>query len=59
MNVIDDGVDWNPILLERVAVTEGDGAILGGVTVDGDAKRSANFILPSVTAADGSLLVVD
>src|SRR6478609_11905511 len=43
----------DPLLGHRVALAHGDGLIVEGVEIDGDAVRRTNFILPSVTTADG------
>src|SRR4051794_11098052 len=54
-----DFVDPDPLLLERVAIADGDGLILQRLAIDGDAVRRADFVLPAVAAADGGLLVVE
>ena len=59
MDFRDNCVDWDPVLLKRVTVPEGDRAVGGRVTVNCNAIGGADFILPSVTATDGTLLVVD
>ena len=45
-------------LLHRVAVTDGDGAIVHRVIVDGDAERGSDGILTAVALADRVLLIV-
>src|SRR6266702_812280 len=47
------------VLLERVAVTNGDRAVLGGLAVDRDAERSAGLVLAPVAAADRAAVVVE
>src|SRR5439155_804379 len=45
-------------LLGGVAVANGDGIVLQGLAVDGDAKRSAGLVLATIAAADGAFVVV-
>src|SRR5690349_18737902 len=45
-------------LLGRVAVADGDGVVLQGLAVNGDAEGSAGFVLAAITAADGAFIVV-
>ena len=52
-----DLVEGDPFLNQGISVPEGDGLVLGGLAVDGEAERRADFILPTVTPADGSLLI--
>ena len=49
----------NPLLQHRIAVADGDGVILQGLVVDGDAIGCAEGIHAAVTAADGVLLLVE
>src|SRR5690242_1858883 len=47
-----DLVERDPLLLHRVAVTNGDRVVLQRVEVDGDAVRRADLVLPPVPPAD-------
>ena len=42
----------DPLLRHRVAVADGDRAVVEGVEVDGDAQRRAHLVLATVAAAD-------
>ena len=52
-------LDTDTLLLHRIAVADRHGAVLGGLTVDGDAERRTDGILPTITLADRILLVVN
>ena len=51
-------VGGDPGLLERVAVAQGDGAVLGRLAVDGHPPRGADLVLAAVALADRAALVV-
>src|SRR5947209_17241772 len=54
----DERVDGYAHLLERVAISDRDGAVLEAVEVDGDAPRGADLVLAAVAPADRLRLVV-
>ncbi|KAF3806253.1 putative glycine--tRNA ligase [Colletotrichum gloeosporioides] len=54
----DDGVLVAADLLGRVAVAEGDGVVLDGLEVDGDAEGRAELVVAAVALADGRGRVV-
>src|SRR5205085_2100133 len=56
--VVDEHVDRDAVLGQRVAVAYGHGPVLEGLEVDGDAVRRARLVLAAVAAADGLGLVV-
>ena len=45
-------VQRDPLLVHRVALAHGDGVVVEGVEVDGDAVRRADLVLAPVAAAD-------
>src|SRR5690242_21650748 len=47
------------LLLQRVAVADGDGAILHRLPVHRDAERSPDLVLPAVAAADGARFIIE
>ena len=51
-------VDRDALLRERVAVAQGDGAVLERLVVDGDAVGRADLVLAAVALADRAALVV-
>ena len=50
--------DRDSTLRHAVSVTNGDGVILKGLTVDGQAPWGADFIMSAVSLPDGVLWVV-
>ena len=46
-------------MLHAVTLTDGDGSIVLGVEVDGDAVWGADLILAAITLTDGAGLVID
>src|SRR5207302_6751094 len=59
--VCDDSFDFgdrNPILFHRVAVANRNLTILKRLVIDGDAKRSSHFVLPSIKLAYSRRVVV-
>ena len=50
----DDVVDGEPDLFRRVAVADGDGVVVQGVEVDGDAEGRADLVLAAVASSDGA-----
>ena len=56
--LVDEGVDGDADLLHGVAVTDGDGLVVEGVEVDGDAEGGADFVLAAVAASDALGVVV-
>src|SRR5262245_61479500 len=49
----------HPYLLRGIAVADGDGGVLQGLAVYGEAPGGAGFVLTAVAAADGPLVVVE
>jgi hypothetical protein len=47
------------LLLQCVAVANGDGAVGEGLAVDGEAVRRPRLVLPAVAAADRSLFIIE
>ena len=58
MEVAAEVVDGYTLLLHGVAVADGDGVVVEGVVVHGDAEGGSDGILTAIAAADGVLLVV-
>ncbi len=58
MEVAAEVVDGYTLLLHGVAVADGDGVVVEGVVVHGDAEGGSDSILTAIAAADGVLLVV-
>ena len=50
-------LDLNALLLHRIAVANGNTAILLGLEIDGDAERSTDLVLTAVALADGTGIV--
>ncbi len=50
--------DFDSSLFQRIAVANGDGLIGQRLTIDGDAERSARFVLSAITSSYCALLVV-
>ena len=53
-----DLVERNTDLLHRVTLTNGDGVILNGIKVVGDAEGRTNFVLATVATANSTGIVV-
>lgn len=57
-------LDAHALLLHRIAVAEGDGALVfgavfsDGIKIDRDAERGADFVLATVAATDGAGFIV-
>ena len=49
---------WDALLLERVAVAQGHGGVLGGLAVDRHPERRADLVLAAVALADRAAGVV-
>src|SRR3982751_4589117 len=50
-------VERHPLLGHRVALAQGDGLVVEGVEIDGEAERRADLVLTTVTAADRTRVV--
>src|SRR5690606_27287517 len=51
--------DWNPFLLSRISVADGNGIVFQRLVVDSYAKRRADKILPRIAFADGGSILID
>ena len=56
--VVFELIERDPDLSHGIAVADGHLAVIGGVEVDGDAIRRADFVLAAVPLADRSGLIV-
>lgn len=54
----EEAVDGNALLLHSIAIADGDGVVLQGLVVDGDAVRGTDGILAAVAFTDGVFLVI-
>src|SRR5690606_13545827 len=52
-----DSVQADPLLRHGVALTHGDGVVLEGVEVDGDAEGRTDLVLAAVATPDGASVV--
>ena len=58
LDIVDKLCDGQTDLLHGIAIPYGDGLILQGVKVNGDAKRSADLVLTAIALTDGAGLVI-
>src|SRR5689334_16822666 len=56
--ILPDLIDGHALLRHLIALADGDGLVLHGVAVDGDAERRADFVHAGVSLADVLLGVV-
>ena len=57
--MLDQAVRRDTNLLQGIPVPDGDGLILRGLAVDGDAERRPRFVLAAVATADRATVVVE